>query len=1412
MAESPDRGERVRGLLTSAVQVSASSNRRLAFAIAMLGTIACAVMTATPAPAALLRAQTSTITGSGATALDLPNAVAVDNSSGPSAGSVYVVDPTHFRVEKFSPAGDFLLMFGKSVNSGTGNANICTNAGPPTDVCQAGSTGTGGGEFHNTRFIAVDSSNGPSQGDVYVADNFSAVIQKFAPDGTLITTWGASPAPGQIDGQGVVNGPFNTIAGITVDNGGNLLVINTESRVWKFAQNGTPPSTSFTVARGTNELGVDVDSAGDLFKLNGDSSMEKLSPTGTDYGQTDLGFTGAGFAYDRANNDLYVSHFNNSVTRQHFTGTTTVFIPPATTCTFAQFSGCDNTESFGQYPTLNNPGGLAVSDTSGYVYVANRNAHDVSVWGTGIVPDVTTGPSTPPFGSSTARITGTVDPAGGGDVIDCYFKYGTDTSYSSGTTPCLDSGDAVTGTGGNPISAPTDVHADLSLLTPDVTYHYELVASNAFAPSEGVDRTTTPHAVIGLTTEPPSNLQTESATLNGSYVATDDDTTYHFEWGTSTSYAHSTTAVGPEHEVSGTRSISTDIVGLVPGNTYHYRVVASNSVGTSYGEDVTFDAPQIPAVVSQSVSNVTATSVDLNATINPHSSPTTYRFEYGPTPSYGNSAPEPEGTLGPSDTAEPVTVHLDELTPHLVYHFQVVATNAYGTAKSGDLSFNFYPPSCPNQTIRQQTNADSLPDCRAYELVSPEDAGTVVIFSGPTPQSPTATSPSRTTFAGLFGAIPGAGDPPNVRGDLYMSTRTSTGWKTRYVGLPASMAQWSGGPPWNIAYNNSYYAQNFADVLTTPSMSQIGIWDRGYYYCNVNDYATCQTDGSGEGAYGLPDVPKGHSDAPYVVDSTTGAITDRWPTNVGAVPYGEKFVGHTDASANMSHFIFTSNIPFVPGGQAGSSPPGQAIPGGNPGDMYDNDIASGTLSIVNRDSSGDPLEAMPVETSDDGSHILMTIGGARVPGTWAKTSGPGELFMRVDDAMTYDIAPGHAVQYVDMTPDGSKVYFTSSQDLTADGSDTDTSRDLYMWSETSNSPNHITLISKGNDGTSGNTDSCNASWTSQCNVGIITFSGTDVYNLQYTDQLGGAGGAAQYENVVAPANGDIYFLSPEQLDGDYGVPGAENLYDYRGGELQFVTALTPESPSCVYNQGTPACSATAVARMEISPDDSHMAFLTSSQVTSYDNAGHSEIYLYTPASGDLRCTSCLPSGEPPSMDVTASHDGRFMTDDGRTFFNTDEPLVPQDTNQATDVYEYADGRPQLITSGTAPANNSFGLSTIFSVVGLTGVSADGTDVYFSTTDTLINQDRNGNNVKIYDARTGGGFAFVPPPPGCAAADECHGPSSSAPAGMTIGTRGDLGDSGNLDAGKKSQKKNKRKATKKRHGRHKKAHRRGRRNG
>ena len=70
-----------------------------------------------------------------------------------------------------------------------------------------------------------------------------------------------------------------------------------------------------------------------------------------------------------------------------------------------------------------------------------------------------------------------------------------------------------------------------------------------------------------------------------------------------------------------------------------------------------------------------------------------------------------------------------------------------------DHTFNFYPPSCPNENVRQQTQANYLPDCRAYELVSPGDAGGTQLYPVG-PNTGYATNPSRFSFTGLFSTIP----------------------------------------------------------------------------------------------------------------------------------------------------------------------------------------------------------------------------------------------------------------------------------------------------------------------------------------------------------------------------------------------------------------------------------------------------------------------------------------------------------------------------------------------------------------------------------------------------------------------------------------------------------------------------------
>jgi hypothetical protein len=263
------------------------------------------------------------------------------------------------------------------------------------------------------------------------------------------------------------------------------------------------------------------------------------------------------------------------------------------------------------------------------------------------------------------------------------------------------------------------------------------------------------------------------------------------------------------------------------------------------------------------------------------------------------------------------------------------------------------------------------------------------------------------------------------------------------------------------------------------------------------------------------------------------------------------------------------------------------------------------------------------------------------------------------------------------------------------------------------------------------------------------------------------------DDLFAEDSGDIYFYSPENLDPDHpGVPNERNLYVYRNGAVHLVSTMD---------------AGTQVTRMQISPDGSHAAIRTSSRMTSYDPKGFQEIYTYNADTGAIRCASCDPTGAPPNADAEASQNGRFMADDGRTFFASKDSLDPRDRDGSiTDVYEYVDGRPQLITTGQG--NRDFtGGSEVFSLLasaaytGLEAVSHNGVDVYFSTFDTLVKRDHNGEYIKFYDARTGGGFPEEPELLPCEAADECHGADSSAPAPPAISSAGELGGSGNIQS-------------------------------
>ena len=143
--------------------------------------------------------------GSGSGQFQSPIGVAVDQAS----GDVYVADSGNARVQKFSGTGAFIAAWGYGVTDGTAESQVCTT------TCQAGIPGAGAGQFQNPTSIAVDSSGGPSAGDVYVGDSGNQVVLKFDTNGNFLAT---------IDGTTSTQGHFSVVAGVAVDQSGNLWV------------------------------------------------------------------------------------------------------------------------------------------------------------------------------------------------------------------------------------------------------------------------------------------------------------------------------------------------------------------------------------------------------------------------------------------------------------------------------------------------------------------------------------------------------------------------------------------------------------------------------------------------------------------------------------------------------------------------------------------------------------------------------------------------------------------------------------------------------------------------------------------------------------------------------------------------------------------------------------------------------------------------------------------------------------------------------------------------------------------------------------------------------------------------------------------------------------------------------------
>ena len=186
-----------------------------------------------------------------------------------------------------------------------------------------------------------------------------------------------------------------------------------------------------------------------------------------------------------------------------------------------------------------------------------------------------------------------------------------------------------------------------------------------------------PSATTGTATNVAQSSTTVAGTLNPNGVTT----SYYFQYGTNTNYGSSTP---PTDAGSGTADVpvSANLTGLASSTTYHYRLVAESSVGTTDGADQTFTTTTPPAVTTGSASRISHSSAGVSGVVNPEGQATTYYFRYGTTTAYGlQTAPTSAG----SGTG-PVGVHatMYGLTANTTYHYQLVAQNAGGTSYGAD--------------------------------------------------------------------------------------------------------------------------------------------------------------------------------------------------------------------------------------------------------------------------------------------------------------------------------------------------------------------------------------------------------------------------------------------------------------------------------------------------------------------------------------------------------------------------------------------------------------------------------------------------------------------------------------------------------------------------------------------------------
>jgi hypothetical protein len=620
---------------------------------------------------------------------------------------------------------------------------------------------------------------------------------------------------------------------------------------------------------------------------------------------------------------------------------------------------------------------------------------------------------------------------------------------------------------------------------------------------------------------------------------------------------------------------------------------------------------------------------------------------------------------------------------------------------------------CPNEQVRRESNTNpatgqpystELPECRAYEVVTPEEKNGQGYSLG---LSGEAVAPSGdAVISGAFTELPGS--PVGSTG-VYVSRRSSSGWAT----VPLEPVN---DDPDNI--ESSALGATGAD-FSTVFLGDDSDLVSGDNDANINDLFAVGDEGAfawisqGENG-GVGTAPVAQLGSQIELKDELGGATPNLSHVVFQTPFGtltstdthsygaEIYDRVNEGSTELVGLLPNDTVPVCGASLGGQQPSGGA-------GYYGSVSQTGTTVFF---QSPDP------ESESESQ---------RRPGLSACPGGdftPPQLYARIDDERTVEISAPEAgvtdaqgeqeARYADATPDGAKVFFTSKGTLTSNANTHgDSAEDLYEYEVGAGKPL------------------------------------TDISSEDLVDP-----GGSQVQGVIGISeNGSIvYFVAKGKLTSQ-AVSGDENLYVSDNGQLTYITALSA-SDSADWE------GLINSKHVNVTPDGAHLLFESVESLSGYSNAGHPELYLLELGKTALTCVSCGSVGSTAQGFLELGDGGRgrnanftqavSLTADGSTvFFRSNEALVGGSTPAQFNVYEWHNGELSLIAAGGT--NGTF----------LVGATPNGSDVYFETYESLVPRDRDGGEEDIYDARVDGGF---PAPPkaeeGCNSNEACKGSSSS----------------------------------------------------